>query len=201
MSSRSRERIPTKIFTWTIENFSKLTEPTGVYKFRPGGHKWRLLFYPKGGVVHDHLSVTICRRLLFYPKEADYSFTLINQLHGGTTSFVKKKGCLISLLAEFKETVPSSLSTIEISGAQMTKDFDERLAYRKGQLTSLEADVSRLSEECSKLEAEIQQLSPCKSNILEHLRPNLRRRTKRLPGNLMNRRNIIPRGRTLVKSG
>ncbi|CAN1277931.1 Ubiquitin C-terminal hydrolase 12 [Linum perenne] len=82
---------------------------------------------------------------------------------------------LISRLDKFKEVIPSSLSTIESShaiessAAQMSEDLEARLVHRKGQLTSLEAEVSRLGEEGSKLDAEIQQLTARKARILEHM--------------------------------
>ncbi|CAN0927540.1 Ubiquitin C-terminal hydrolase 12 [Linum grandiflorum] len=81
---------------------------------------------------------------------------------------------LISRLSEFNDTVPSSLSTIETSLAietstkKMAKDLDERLAYRKGQLASLEAEASRLGEQVSKLDDEIHQLTDRRAKILEH---------------------------------
>ncbi|CAN1772729.1 Ubiquitin C-terminal hydrolase 12 [Linum perenne] len=82
---------------------------------------------------------------------------------------------LISRLTEFKDTVPSSLSTIETSlaieatKAEITNDLEQRLAHRKGQLTSLEAEVSRLKGEGSKLDVEIQQLTSRKARILKHM--------------------------------
>ncbi|CAN1772745.1 Ubiquitin C-terminal hydrolase 12 [Linum perenne] len=81
---------------------------------------------------------------------------------------------LVSRLAEFKETVPSSLSAIETSHdeessvAQMIKELETRLVHRNGQLTCLEAEVSRLEEEDMKLEVEFQELTARKAKILEH---------------------------------
>ncbi|CAN1772748.1 Ubiquitin C-terminal hydrolase 12 [Linum perenne] len=82
---------------------------------------------------------------------------------------------LVSRLAEFKEVIPSSLSTIESSHAtessviQTSKGLEARLAHKKGQLTTLEAEVSRLGKEGMKLENEIQQLTTCKDEILDHM--------------------------------
>ncbi|CAI0402518.1 unnamed protein product [Linum tenue] len=81
---------------------------------------------------------------------------------------------LVSRLAEFKEVIPSSLSTIETSRGvessvdQVKKDMEARLLHRKRQLSSLEIEVSRLGEEDMKLEAEIQQLSARKAVIVDH---------------------------------
>lgn len=44
-------------FTWTIEHFSKLDDEEHYSEiFSVGGHKWRVLIYPKGNKV-DHLSI------------------------------------------------------------------------------------------------------------------------------------------------
>ncbi|CAL1370860.1 unnamed protein product [Linum trigynum] len=81
---------------------------------------------------------------------------------------------VVSNLAKFREVIPSSLSTIETSrvvessAAQATKDLEVRLVHRKGQLSSLEAEFSRLGEEGTKLEAEIQQLLARKAKIIDH---------------------------------
>ncbi|CAN0863666.1 Ubiquitin C-terminal hydrolase 13 [Linum grandiflorum] len=81
---------------------------------------------------------------------------------------------LVSRLAEFKQIVPISLSTIEASHdvessvAQMIKGLEVRLVHRKGQLTSLEAEIGRLEEEGIKLEAEFQQLSARKERTCDH---------------------------------
>ncbi|CAN0927541.1 Ubiquitin C-terminal hydrolase 12 [Linum grandiflorum] len=80
---------------------------------------------------------------------------------------------LLSCLAEFKETVPSSLSTIETSRdvessiARSTKDLDDCLVRKKGELTSLEAEVSGLEEERVKLDAEIRRLLACRAKIID----------------------------------
>ncbi|CAN0927542.1 hypothetical protein LINGRAHAP2_LOCUS35962 [Linum grandiflorum] len=80
---------------------------------------------------------------------------------------------LLSRLGEFKEFVTSSLSTIETSlaiessKARMTKDLVEGLAHRKRQLAFLEAEVSTLEEEDTKLEAEIQQLAAHKAKVVD----------------------------------
>ncbi|CAI0402515.1 unnamed protein product [Linum tenue] len=82
---------------------------------------------------------------------------------------------LVSRLAEFKEVIPSSLSTIETSRGvessvdQVKKDMEARLLHRKRQLSSLEIEVSRLGEEDMKLEAEIQQLSARKRSTVAEL--------------------------------
>ncbi|CAI0402494.1 unnamed protein product [Linum tenue] len=81
---------------------------------------------------------------------------------------------VVSNLAKFREVIPSSLSTIEtsrvveLSAAQATKDLEVRLVHRKGQLSSLEAEVSKLGDEGTKLDAEIQQLVARKAKILDH---------------------------------
>ncbi|CAL1370866.1 unnamed protein product [Linum trigynum] len=83
---------------------------------------------------------------------------------------------LVSRLAEFKDVIPSSLSTIETSCGvessvdQVKKDMEARLLHRKRQLSSLEIEVSRLGEEDMKLEAEIQQLSARKAVIVDQRR-------------------------------
>ncbi|CAN1772726.1 hypothetical protein LINPERHAP1_LOCUS12283 [Linum perenne] len=76
---------------------------------------------------------------------------------------------LLSCLAEFKESVPSSISTvdtsraIESSIAQMTKDQVHKMA----ELTSMDAEISRLEQEGLKLDVEMQQLSASNAKILD----------------------------------
>ncbi|CAN1772732.1 Ubiquitin C-terminal hydrolase 13 [Linum perenne] len=86
------KRKGTKKFTWRIQNFSKLTE-TKVYSdtFVAGGHKWRVLVYPKGSKQQDYLSVYLdFADHLTIPSgwivPADFSLTLVNQLNNGTSS-------------------------------------------------------------------------------------------------------------------
>ncbi|CAI0380498.1 unnamed protein product [Linum tenue] len=80
---------------------------------------------------------------------------------------------LVSRLVKFKQTIPSSLSTIETSNVavslmpQMTKDMEAQLVEKKRKLSSLEVEVSRVGEEGTKLEAEIHHLSACKDELVD----------------------------------
>ncbi|CAN0910942.1 hypothetical protein LINGRAPRIM_LOCUS1458 [Linum grandiflorum] len=81
---------------------------------------------------------------------------------------------LTSSLTVLKESVANSLSqlskhvlTIEATEARITKHLDEKLASRKVQLTSLDAQVSLLGEECSNLDAEIRRLCDRRAVVVE----------------------------------
>ncbi|CAI0402549.1 unnamed protein product, partial [Linum tenue] len=71
---------------------------------------------------------------------------------------------LVSRLAEFKETIPKALSTIESAASVETrivaasKNLEARLGHREDQLSSLKTEASRLEEVEMKLEADIQQM-------------------------------------------
>ncbi|CAN1835985.1 hypothetical protein LINPERHAP1_LOCUS34610, partial [Linum perenne] len=109
-------------------------------------------------------------------KSLDEVENIALKIHDLATDHLEKTVLkdLLSRLAKFKETVPSSLLTIEtsnvidLSATQMTKDLEERLAHKKEQLTSLETEVSRLGEEGLKLDVEIQQLTARKAKIVDH---------------------------------
>ncbi|XP_076897433.1 ubiquitin C-terminal hydrolase 12-like [Bidens hawaiensis] len=80
-------------FTWTIENFSRQTNKK-LYSdaFVVGGHKWRVLIFPKGNNV-DHLSmyldVSDSASLPYgWSRYAQFSLAVVNQLHSKFT--VKK---------------------------------------------------------------------------------------------------------------
>ncbi|CAN1835988.1 hypothetical protein LINPERHAP1_LOCUS34610 [Linum perenne] len=102
-------------------------------------------------------------------KSLDEVENIALKIHDLATDHLEKTVLkdLLSRLAKFKETVPSSLLTIEtsnvidLSATQMTKDLEERLAHKKEQLTSLETEVSRLGEE-------VQQLTARKAKIVDH---------------------------------
>ncbi|XP_059665799.1 MATH domain and coiled-coil domain-containing protein At3g58370-like [Cornus florida] len=78
-------------FTWKIENFSKLnTEKLYSVNFSVGGHKWRVLIFPKGNKVVDHLSIYLDvpeKNWLLYgwSRCAEFSFSVINQIDNKLT--------------------------------------------------------------------------------------------------------------------
>ncbi|RDX69528.1 Ubiquitin carboxyl-terminal hydrolase 13, partial [Mucuna pruriens] len=72
-------------FTWTIENFSRLTKKVYSDDFFVGGYKWRILIFPKGNNV-DHLSVylDVADSTMLphgWSKFAQFSLTVVNQFH------------------------------------------------------------------------------------------------------------------------
>ncbi|KAJ0469972.1 putative ubiquitinyl hydrolase 1 [Helianthus annuus] len=80
-------------FTWRIENFSRLTNKK-LYSdpFVAGGHKWRVLIFPKGNNV-DHLSMYLdvadSSSLPYgWSRYAQFSLAVVNQVHSKFT--VKK---------------------------------------------------------------------------------------------------------------
>ncbi|XP_050226560.1 uncharacterized protein LOC126676410 isoform X2 [Mercurialis annua] len=79
---------------------------------------------------------------------------------------------LASRLAEFRESIPRSTTIVETLQARKTSlagktiDLNARLEQRRKELTSLEENFSRLSEEEAKLHAEIQLLTTQKEELL-----------------------------------
>ncbi|CAN1845102.1 Ubiquitin C-terminal hydrolase 12 [Linum perenne] len=77
--------LDTKDFTWRITNFSKLKDEIYSDAFLVGGHRWRVLCFPKGNDV-DFLSLyldfadweTMPPR---WSKYADFNLTLVNQFN------------------------------------------------------------------------------------------------------------------------
>ncbi|KAI3750855.1 hypothetical protein L2E82_21722 [Cichorium intybus] len=81
---------PSARFTWTIENFSRLTGKK-LYSevFFVGGYKWRVLIFPKGNNV-DHLSMYLdvadSTSLPYgWSRYAHFSLAVINQIHNKFT--------------------------------------------------------------------------------------------------------------------
>ncbi|KAJ9545953.1 hypothetical protein OSB04_025660 [Centaurea solstitialis] len=81
---------PSARFTWTIENFSRLTGKK-LYSevFFVGGYKWRVLIFPKGNNV-DHLSMYLdvadSSSLPYgWSRYAQFSLAVINQIHSKFT--------------------------------------------------------------------------------------------------------------------
>ncbi|KAJ9553775.1 hypothetical protein OSB04_017820 [Centaurea solstitialis] len=81
---------PSARFTWTIENFSRLTGKK-LYSevFFVGGYKWRVLIFPKGNNV-DHLSMYLdvadSSTLPYgWSRYAQFSLAVINQIHNKFT--------------------------------------------------------------------------------------------------------------------
>ncbi|KAJ7974826.1 Ubiquitin carboxyl-terminal hydrolase 12 [Quillaja saponaria] len=76
---------PSGRFTWTIENFSRLTKKLYSEVFYVGGYKWRILIFPKGNNV-DHLSMYLdiadSATLPYgWSRYAQFSLTIVNQIH------------------------------------------------------------------------------------------------------------------------
>ncbi|KAA8539052.1 hypothetical protein F0562_025744 [Nyssa sinensis] len=93
MDARSLDDSPSKPFTWTIENFSKLTVKK-LYSevFYVGGYNWRVLLFPKGNNV-DHLSIYLDvadSAILPYgwSRYAQFGLAVINKFH----KFTVRKG-------------------------------------------------------------------------------------------------------------
>ncbi|KAE9619222.1 putative ubiquitinyl hydrolase 1 [Lupinus albus] len=75
---------PSGRFTWTIENFSRLTRKVYSDDFYIGGYKWRILIFPKGNNV-DHLSMYLdvadSTTLPYgWTRYAQFSLTVVNQI-------------------------------------------------------------------------------------------------------------------------
>ncbi|KAM0006405.1 putative ubiquitinyl hydrolase 1 [Helianthus debilis subsp. tardiflorus] len=81
---------PTTRFTWTIENFSRLTDKMlWSDVFFVGGCKWRVLIYPKGNNT-DHLSLYLdAADSITLPdgwnRHAQFSLAMVNQIHSEST--------------------------------------------------------------------------------------------------------------------
>ncbi|KAF7820460.1 ubiquitin carboxyl-terminal hydrolase 12 isoform X2 [Senna tora] len=76
---------PSGRFTWTIENFSRVTKKLYSDIFYVGGYKWRILIFPKGNNV-DHLSMYLdvadSTTLPYgWSRYAQFSLTIVNQIH------------------------------------------------------------------------------------------------------------------------
>ncbi|XP_076909747.1 ubiquitin C-terminal hydrolase 12-like [Bidens hawaiensis] len=81
---------PSARFTWTIENFSRLSGKK-LYSdaFFVGGYKWRVLIFPKGNNV-DHLSMYLdvadSTTLPYgWSRYAQFSLAVVNQVHSKFT--------------------------------------------------------------------------------------------------------------------
>ncbi|CAN1772779.1 Ubiquitin C-terminal hydrolase 12 [Linum perenne] len=86
----------TKKFQWKIPNFSKLND-SRIYSdtFQAGGCRWKVRTYPRGyRQIHDYLPLFLicCSDPDVKPEvrsiEAEYSFTLVDQING--RSFTKR---------------------------------------------------------------------------------------------------------------
>nr|GEY94983.1 reverse transcriptase domain-containing protein [Tanacetum cinerariifolium] len=87
---------PTKHFTWTINNFSS-SDSTKLYSgaFHVGGCIWRLLIFPKGNNVDDHLSLYLevadSSSLPYgWSRYAQFSFFIVN--NSNNQSSISKVG-------------------------------------------------------------------------------------------------------------
>ncbi|XP_047157668.1 ubiquitin C-terminal hydrolase 13-like isoform X2 [Vigna umbellata] len=72
-------------FTWTIKNFSTLTKKIYSEVFYVGGHKWKILLFPKGNSV-DHLSLylDVADSMMLAPgwsRFAQFCLTVVNQFN------------------------------------------------------------------------------------------------------------------------
>ncbi|KAI4382644.1 hypothetical protein MLD38_008581 [Melastoma candidum] len=84
--AQGAENPPSGRFTWTIENFSRLSIKK-LYSdiFHIGGYKWRILIFPKGNNV-DHLSIYLdvadSASLPYgWSRCAQFSLAVLNQIH------------------------------------------------------------------------------------------------------------------------
>ncbi|KAF9600797.1 hypothetical protein IFM89_012536 [Coptis chinensis] len=93
-AKRPAWRYPTKTFTWTIKNFSKVyTRKHYSDVFETSGCKWQVLIYPKGcnGVCNgDHLSVYLVVASPEYlphiwSRYAEFSLSVVNQMYQQST--------------------------------------------------------------------------------------------------------------------
>ncbi|CAM8927423.1 unnamed protein product [Rhodiola kirilowii] len=84
--NQSVEDPQTSRFTWTIENFSRLTTKKHYSEiFTVGGYKWRVLIFPKGNNV-DHLSLYLdvadSAALPYgWSRHAHFSLSVVNQVY------------------------------------------------------------------------------------------------------------------------
>jgi hypothetical protein len=81
---------PSEVFTWKIENFSKLkTKKLYSETFHSGGYEWRVLICPKGNNV-EHLSVylDVANSPTFpdgWSRHARFGLSVINQIRNEAT--------------------------------------------------------------------------------------------------------------------
>ncbi|KAL9318045.1 hypothetical protein ACSQ67_014562 [Phaseolus vulgaris] len=72
-------------FTWTIKNFSRLDKKVYSEIFNVGGHRWKILLFPKGNSV-DHLSLylDVADSMMLatgWSRFAQFCLTVVNQFN------------------------------------------------------------------------------------------------------------------------
>ncbi|GER45747.1 ubiquitin carboxyl-terminal hydrolase [Striga asiatica] len=93
VDNQATEEPQSSRYVWTIENFSRLnTKKHYSDTFVVGGHKWRVLIFPKGNNV-DHLSMYLdvadSANLPYgWNRYAQFSLAVVNQIH---TKYTAKK--------------------------------------------------------------------------------------------------------------
>ncbi|KOM52384.1 hypothetical protein LR48_Vigan09g104300 [Vigna angularis] len=83
--SQTMDSLSSGRFTWTIKNFSTLTKKIYSEVFYVGGHKWKILLFPKGNSV-DHLSLylDVADSMMLAPgwsRFAQFCLTVVNQFN------------------------------------------------------------------------------------------------------------------------
>ncbi|KAM3255325.1 hypothetical protein ACQJBY_048575 [Aegilops geniculata] len=95
--SQAPEDPQTSRFTWTIENFTRVSGKKHYSDvFVVGGFKWRVLIFPKGNNV-DHLSMYLdvadSGNLPYgWSRYAQFSLAIVNQIH---QKYTARKGCML----------------------------------------------------------------------------------------------------------
>ncbi|KAG4397296.1 hypothetical protein AAZX31_10G113800 [Glycine max] len=76
---------PTAKFTWTIDNFSSISQKLFSDIFCVGGYKWRILIFPKGngaGHLSMYIDVADSATLPYgWSRYAHFNLTVVNQIH------------------------------------------------------------------------------------------------------------------------
>ncbi|KAB2627271.1 hypothetical protein D8674_020889 [Pyrus ussuriensis x Pyrus communis] len=103
-SKKAGEEILSEIFTWLIENFSKLQTGKHYSDVTIAGFKWRLLIWPKGNKVKSEMqfSMYLCAPNAStlepgWARSAHFSLSVVNQLDSTKTITKATKGISFTL--------------------------------------------------------------------------------------------------------
>ncbi|XP_048428677.1 MATH domain and coiled-coil domain-containing protein At3g58270-like [Pyrus x bretschneideri] len=111
-SKKAGEEILSEIFTWLIENFSKLQTGKHYSDVTIAGFKWRLLIWPKGNKVKSEMqfSMYLCAPNAStlepgWARSAHFSLSVVNQLDSSKTITKATKGLKQGIWSEFLESL------------------------------------------------------------------------------------------------
>ncbi|KAJ1404792.1 TRAF-like [Sesbania bispinosa] len=117
------DNLPSGRFTWTINDFSRLPEKVYSSSFFVGGHKWRILLFPKGNNV-DYLSmyldVTDSETMPHgWSRPAHFSLAVVNQVNNNYT--IRKDIALVD------EEVRPQWRGQKVGGCKSKEESDMRM--------------------------------------------------------------------------